>query len=186
MNLGSMALSKNNHWKYLFAPDSVAVIGATNIPGTWGFGIVRHLLESADRKIYLVNTTVSEVLGIATYDSVVDIPSPIDLAVIAVPASQVLTVLRECVQKSVKTAVIISAGFAEIGEQGYELENELVAVARQGGIRFIGPNCMGHADTSSHLCTLAWAEKIPAGPVGVISQSGNYHPELNRPPNKNH
>ena len=174
MNLDSMALSKNNHWKYLFAPDSVAVIGATNIPGTWGFGIVRHLLESADRNIYLVNTTVSEVLGIATYDSVVDIPSPIDLAVIAVPASQVLTVLRECVQKSVKTAVIISAGFAETGEQGYELENELVAVARQGGIRFIGPNCMGHADTSSHLCTMAWAEEIPAGPVGVISQSGNY------------
>jgi len=169
-----MTLKKNNHWQFLFEPDSVAVIGATNIPGTWGLGITQHLLESANRKVYPVNPTISEVLGIATYDSVVDIPDKIDLAVIVVPASQVLTVLRECVQKSVKTAVIISAGFAETGEQGYELENELVAVARQGGIRFIGPNCMGHADTSSHLCTLAWAEGIPAGPVGVISQSGNY------------
>ena len=169
-----MALSKYDHWQYLFAPDSVAVIGATNIPGTWGFGIMRHLLESVNRKIYPVNPTVSEVLGIATYDSVVDIPSPVDLAVIVVPASQVPVVLRECVQKGVRTAVIISAGFAETGRQGYELENELVEIARQGGIRFAGPNCLGYADTSSRLCALAWAEKIPAGPVGVISQSGNY------------
>jgi len=137
---------------------------------------MQHLLdsESVSRSIYPVNPTLSEVLGIATYDSVVDIPSPVDLAVIVVPASQVPVVLRECVQKGVRTAVIISAGFAETGGQGYELENELVEVARQGGIRFAGPNCLGYADTSSHLCTLAWAEKIPAGPVGVISQSGNY------------
>ena len=167
-------MSNNNHWQYLFAPDAVAVIGATNIPGTWGFGIIRHLFDSANRNIYLVNPTISEVLGIATYDSVVDVPGPVDLAVIAVPDSQVPRVLRECVQKGVKTAVIISAGFAETGEQGRALENELVEIARQGGIRFIGPNCMGHADTSSHLCTMAWAEKIPAGAIGVISQSGNY------------
>jgi acetyltransferase len=171
-----MTLSKDDHWQYLFAPDSVAVIGATNIPGTWGFGIMQHLLnsESINRNIYPVNPTFSEVLGIATYDNVVNIPGPVDLAVIAVPASQVPRVLQECVQKSVRSAVIISAGFAETGSQGCELENELVGIARQGGIRFMGPNCMGHADTSSHLCALAWAEKIPAGPVGIISQSGNY------------
>jgi len=167
-------LSNYNHWQYLFAPDSVALIGATNIPGTWGFGIIRHLLDSANRNIYPVNPTISEVLGIATYDSVVNVPDPVDLAVIAVPDSQVPYVLRECVQKGVKTAVIISAGFAETGEQGRELENELVEIARQGGIRFIGPNCMGHADTSSHLCTMAWAEEIPAGTIGIVSQSGNY------------
>lgn len=135
---------------------------------------MRRLLEPVNRNIYPVNPTISEVLGIATYDSVVDIPSPIDLAVIAVPASQVPSVLRECVKKGVRTAVIISAGFAETDEQGCELENELVGIAQQGGIRFVGPNCLGHVDTSSHLCTLAWAEVIPAGPVGVISQSGNY------------
>jgi len=164
----------------LFAPDSVAVIGATNIPGTWGFGTMRHLLESVNRNIYPVNPTVSEVLGIATYGSVLDIPSPIDLAVIVVPASQVPAVLQGCVQKGVRAAVIISAGFAETGEQGYELENELVRVARQGGIRFIGPNCMGHADTSSRLCTLAWSDGITAGPVGIISQSGNYGGQMMR------
>jgi acyl-CoA synthetase (NDP forming) len=169
-----MASSKYNHWKYLFAPDSVAVIGAVDIPGTWGFGIMRHLLESANRSIYPVNPTVSEILGIATYDSVLDIPSPIDLAVIAVNASQVPDVLRECVHKGVRTAVIISAGFAETDEQGYHLQNELVEIARQGDLRFIGPNCMGHADTLSRLSTLAWSEEITAGSVGLISQSGNY------------
>ena len=180
MNLDSMALNKNGHWQYLFAPDSVAVIGASNIPGTWGFGVTRHLLDSHNRKIYPVNPTISEVLGIATYNNVIDIPDPIDLAVIAVPASQVPGIVQECVQKGVRGAVIISAGFAETGESGCELENELAGVARQGGIRFIGPNCMGHADTSSRLCTLAWAEEITAGPVGIISQSGNYGGQIMR------
>jgi len=135
---------------------------------------MRHLLASAKRKIYPVNPTVSEVLGIAAYDSVVDIPGSIDLAVIAVSASRVPMVIRECVQKGVKAAVIVSGGFAETGEQGGKLETDLVKVARQGGIRFIGPNSMGHADTSSQLSTLAWTWEITPGPVGLISQSGNY------------
>ncbi len=136
---------------------------------------MRHLLASAKRrKIYPVNPTASEVLGIAAYDSVVDVPGSVDLAVIAVPALQVPEVMRECVQKGVKAAVVISGGFAEMGEQGGKLETELVKVARQGGIRFIGPNSMGHADTSSQLSTLAWTEEITPGPVALLSQSGNY------------
>jgi len=136
---------------------------------------MRHLLASAKRrKIYPVNPTASEVLGIAAYDSVVDVPGSVDLAVIAVPALQVPKVMRECVQKGVKAAVVISGGFAEMGEQGRKLETELVQVARQGGIRFIGPNSMGHADTSSQLSTLAWTGKITPGPVALLSQSGNY------------
>jgi len=135
---------------------------------------MRHLLASAKRKIYPVNPTASEVLGVAAYASVVDIPGSIDLAVIAVPASQVLMVIGECVQKEVKAAVIISGGFAEMGEQGSKLETDLVKVSHQGGIRFIGPNSMGHADTSSQLSTLAWTRQITPGPVALISQSGNY------------
>ena len=135
---------------------------------------MRRLLASVKRKIYPVNPNASEVLGIAAYDSVVDIPGSIDLAVIVVSASQVLKVIRECVQKRVKAAVVISAGFAETGEQGSKLEADLVQVARQEGIRFIGPNSMGHADTSSQLSTLAWTEEITPGSVALISQSGNY------------
>ncbi len=134
---------------------------------------MQRLLASAKRGVYPVNPTVSEVWGIATYGSVVDIPSSIDLAIIAVPASQVSLVFQECVQKGVKAAVIISGGFAETGGQGHKLETELIKIARQGGIRFMGPNSMGHADTLSQLSTLAWTENITPGPVALISQSGN-------------
>jgi len=164
----------NINWQYLFAPDSVAVVGASNTPGSWGYGIMQHLLTSARRKIYPVNPTVSKVLGIAAYDSVVDIPVSIDLAVIAISALQVPMVIRQCVQKGVKAAVVISGGFAETGEQGGKLETDLVKFARLGGMRFIGPNTMGHADTSSQLSTLAWTREITPGPVALISQSGNY------------
>jgi len=165
--------SNHNHWQYLFAPDSVAVVGASNTPGSWGYGIMWHLLTSAKRKIYPVNPTVSEVLGIPAYDTVVNIPGSVDLAVIAVSAPQVPAVMQQCAQKGVKAAVIVSGGFAETGGQGSKLETELVKVAKEGGIRFIGPNSMGHADTSSQLCTLAWIGEIAPGPVALLSQSGN-------------
>ncbi len=133
-----------------------------------------RLRDSAERHIYPVNPTLSEVTGIRAYNSVLDIPGPVDLAVIVVPASIVPAVSRECVQKGVKAAVVISSGFAETGEEGQKLEAELLAVARQGGMRFIGPNSMGHADTSSRLATTAWMKEIKPGPMAVISQSGNY------------
>jgi len=166
--------SRHNYWQYLFAPDSVALVGASDTPGSWGYAIMRHLLAPARRRIYPVNPTVSEVLGIAAYDSVVDIPGSIDLAVIAISAPRVPTVMQQCVQKGVKAAVVVSGGFAETGEQGSKLETDLVKIARQGGIHFIGPNSMGHANTSSQLSTLAWTQEIAPGPVALISQSGNY------------
>lgn len=112
-------------------------------------------------------------MGMAAYGSVVDVPDSIDLAVIVVSALRVPTLLQECAQKGIRAAVIISGGFAETGEQGHKLETELVKIARQGGIRLIGPNTMGHADTRSQLSTLAWTESITPGPVALISQSGN-------------
>jgi acyl-CoA synthetase (NDP forming) len=134
---------------------------------------MRRLLGGAKRKIYPVNLTAPEVLGIKAYDSVVNVPGSIDLAVIAVSARQSPMVIGECVGKGVKAAVIISGGFAEIGEQGGKLEADVVKVARQGGLCFIGPNSMGHADTFSQLSTFAWTGGIAPGPVALISQSGN-------------
>jgi len=161
------------HWQYLFSPGSVAVIGASNSPGSWGSNIMKGLLATGDRRIYPVNPNAAEVLGIPAYHSVVDIPAPVDLAVIVVAARLVPGVLRECVSKAVKAAIIISAGFAETGEAGQELETELVRISRQGGIRFIGPNSLGHADTRSQLSTFGQVWEMPAGPVAVLSQSGN-------------
>ncbi len=165
--------TRDNHWRSLFAPDSVAVIGASNTRGSWGYGIMHHLLASAKRKIYPVNPTTKEVLGIPAYDNVVNIPEAVDLAVIAVSAPKVPQVMQQCVQKGVKAALVVSGGFVESGKQGSKLEAELVKIAGEGGIRFIGPNSMGHADTSSELCTLAWIGEITPGPVALISQSGN-------------
>ena len=139
---------------------------------------MKRLLDSGKRDVYPVNPSLSEVLGIKTYHSVVDIPGSIDLAVIAVSAPQVPGVLQECVQKRVGAAAIISAGFAETGEPGQKLEAELVDIAWQGGLRFIGPNSMGYVDTSSYLSTMAWIKELRPGPVSVISQSGNYGEQI--------
>jgi acetyl-CoA synthetase (ADP-forming) len=170
---GNLIMNTYNKWQYLFTPSSVAVIGASNTLGSWGFDITRHLLTSRAYKVYLVNTTIPEVLGRKTYTSVTDIPGPVDLAVIAVPASKVIPVFRECARKEVKTAVVISGGFGETGEQGLILEAELVGIAQRAGIRFVGPNSLGHANTSLPITTIAQIEDIAPGPVALISQSGN-------------
>ena len=172
-NSNSMRNGKIN-WQYIFDPKTVAVIGASKNPGTWGHGIMKHLLRPARRKIYPVNPNAAEVMGFKAYASVLDIPEPVELAVIVVASPRVPKVIRECVQKGIKAAVVVSGGFAESGGEGVKLEADLVEVARQGGIRFIGPNTMGHADTSSQLSTLAWTFETPPGPVALVSQSGNY------------
>jgi acyl-CoA synthetase (NDP forming) len=168
-----MGLETKDFWQYLLSPKSIAVIGASNTPGSWGNNAVKGLLGTAERRIYPVNPNADEILGVKAYHSVTDIPDSVDLAVIVVASRLVPRVLRECASKAVKAAVIISAGFAEMGEQGRKLEAELVEIARQGGIRFIGPNTMGHADTRTQLSTFGQAGEMPRGRLAVLSQSGN-------------
>jgi len=165
--------SNNSHWQNLFDPESVAVIGASNTSGTWGFNIFWRVLNSGNRRVYPVNPSASEVMGIKAFARIADIPEPVDLAVIVVKASQVPDTLQECIQKGVKAVEVISAGFVETGESGAELEAKIIGIARQGGIRFIGPNTMGHADFSSNFSTLAWTPELTPGPVALIAQSGN-------------
>jgi acyl-CoA synthetase (NDP forming) len=161
------------NWQYIFSPASVAVIGASTTPGTWGNNAVKGLLDTGDRRIYPVNPNAKEILGLKTYSSVLDIPDSVDLAVIVVTARLVKQVLGECIAKGTKAAVIITAGFGETGGEGQKLEAELTEIARRGGLRFIGPNSMGHADTKTQLSTFGQVGKMPRGPVAVLSQSGN-------------
>jgi acyl-CoA synthetase (NDP forming) len=160
-------------WHHLFSPKTAAVIGASNTPGSWGSNIMKGLLVNRKRRIYPVNPSSSHILGVKAYKSVTDIPDTVDLAVIAVPAELVPGVMSQCVSKGVRSAVIISAGFGETGEAGKKLEAETVEIARRGGLRFIGPNTMGHADTRKGLSTFGLAWKIPAGNTAVLAQSGN-------------
>ncbi len=162
-----------NVWKSLFAPESVAVVGASNSPGSWGERITRNLLTPNNRPVYLVNPTSSEVMGHTTYKSLSEIPHPVDLAAIAVRAPLVAPALRECVRKNIKAALVIAGGFGETGERGAGAEAEIIEIARSGGIHFIGPNTMGHMETRSGLNTISFIERVLPGPVALIAQSGN-------------
>ncbi|MCD6358819.1 MAG: CoA-binding protein [Dehalococcoidia bacterium] len=159
----------------IFNPQSVAVIGATDTFGKWGFDLIRAVVKNrGKRKIYPVNIREEEVCGIKSFHRVTDIPETVDFAVIVVPAPHVVSVMRDCAKKGVKAAIVITAGFAEMGEKGKELQKELVSVARDGGIRFIGPNTMGHFSTLSGFDTLTLLPvAFKRGEIGLISQSGN-------------
>ncbi len=182
-NINIVMNSKNTNerkaddfWRYLFDANSIAVIGAKAAMGTWGYDAIRAAVESAKaktgRQVYAVNPNEAEVLGLKTYKSIVDIPNPVELAVIVVPAAIVPQIFRQCADKGVKTAVIISAGFAEVDADGAKLQAEVKQIAQEGGIRFTGPNCNGHADFYTHIASIGVADRIPAGPMSLLSQSG--------------
>jgi len=166
-------MSLIQHLAYLFSPRSAAVIGASNIPGKWGCDILNLLLTKGERKVYPITRNKAEVLGVKAYSSIGEVPDSVDFAAITVSAEAVPAAMEDCVRKGVKTALIISGGFAEIGGNGAKLEKEVVDIARRGGIRFIGPNCAGHVNTFSELFTAPYLPPMEKGPVAFVSQSGN-------------
>ncbi|MDH7487532.1 MAG: acetate--CoA ligase [Anaerolineae bacterium] len=156
-----------------FNPQSVAVIGASRDPTKLGYGVLHNIIRYGyEGRVYPINPKADEVLGLPAYASVLDVPDPIDLAVIVVPAGFVAAVLEECGQKGVKGAVIITAGFREIGREGKQRENELLEIAHRYGMRLIGPNVLGVIDTISHL-NASFAAGMPRqGTIAFMSQSG--------------
>lgn len=157
----------------IFSPKSVALIGATEREGSVGRTILWNLMtNSFGGTIFPVNPKRSSVMGIKAYSSIGDIPEPVDLAIVVTPARTVPGLIRECVDAGVKGAIVISAGFKEIGPEGVKLEQEILAEARRGQLRIIGPNCLGVMSPTSGLnATFASAMARP-GSVGFISQSG--------------
>ena len=166
----------DSFWQALFNAESIAVIGAKEAPGSWGADAMRASVESAkankSRRIYAVNPNETEVMGVPAYDTVLDVPDPVDLAVIVVPAAIVPRVFRQCAEKGVKAAVIVSAGFSEVGDEGARLEAEITEMAQRENLHFVGPNCIGHADMHSRVASAGMTGRIPAGPLALISQSG--------------
>ncbi len=157
----------------IFAPKSVAVIGATENPGSVGRTIVWNLLSSTfGGTIYPVNPKRPSILGIKAYPSLSAVPEVVDLIVVVTPATSIPGIIKEAVDIGVKSAVIISAGFKETGPEGAELERQILEHARRGGMRIIGPNCLGVMSPISGLnATFATTIARP-GTVGFISQSG--------------
>ena len=172
MRDGMMSLKEQ--LDYLFNPRSVAVIGASNQLGKWGYFILARLLESkSGKEIYAINKKEAEVLGLKAYRSVVDVPGPVDLVVITVPFQGIIDVMHDCVRKGVKAAIVITSGLAETGGEGASMEQEMVEVARRGGMRIVGPNCLGHLDTYSNVRTVGFLPGVKKGGAALISQSGN-------------
>ncbi|HEY4183517.1 MAG TPA: bifunctional acetate--CoA ligase family protein/GNAT family N-acetyltransferase [Polyangia bacterium] len=156
-----------------FAPRSVAVIGATEKPGSVGRTLLHNLISSAfGGAIYPVNPKHDRVLGLKSYATVDAIAGPIDLAVIVTPAGSVPSIIAACVARQVATAVIISAGFRETGAAGAALERQIVEEASRGAMRIIGPNCLGVMSPVSGLNATFAAGMARPGNVAFLSQSG--------------
>lgn len=156
-------------------PNAVAVVGASRDPNRLGHILLRHILDGGFQgTVYPVNPTAAAVSSIRAYPSITAIPETIDLAVIVVPAAQVLPVIDDCVQAGVRAVLIISAGFAETDAFGLQLQEEVVRRLRQIGCRLIGPNCLGLLNTDLDLqLNVSFAPKLPgSGPMAIASQSG--------------
>lgn len=160
-----------------FNPESVAIIGASHTTGKIGYEILRNFVEGNYKgRVYPINPNILPILGKKVYTSIKEIPEEIDLAVIAVPAPVVPKVLKDCVDKKIKSVIIVSGGFSETGEKGKELEKELKEAVKSSGIRVMGPNCLGVYDPSTGVDTLfnpkEKSGRPTSGSIGFISQSG--------------
>ena len=157
-----------------FRPRSVAVIGATNNLTKWGSWITGHILSGGfEGALYPVHPRDTEVLGRKAYAKVTDIPGPVDLAFITIPAVKVAGALEECAAKGIRAAVVITSDFSETGDEGTRREEEIVEVARSHGMRVIGPNTMGITSTEVTLHAIGAPVTPTPGNIAFLSQSGN-------------
>jgi acetyltransferase len=157
----------------IFNPQNVAIIGASDVEGSVGYAIVKNFTQMGyTGKVYFVNIKKPEILGVKTYQTVDQIPEPVDLALIATPAKTVPDVMEECGKAQVKGVIIVSAGFKETGPAGKALEEQILATAKKYGIRVIGPNCIGLIRPRNNL-NATFLDKMPKpGNVAFLSQSG--------------
>ncbi len=163
----------------LFAPRSMAFVGASGQLGKWGHMLFTNVLSNGyEGEIYLVNPARDMIAGRQTYKSVVNIPGPVDLAVVTVPAARVCDLIPDLKEKGIKSMLLITSGFGETGPEGKQLEKQVMEKAREAGILIVGPNTMGIINPHIKLyCTgsLVWPD--PGG-ISVVAQSGNMGGQL--------
>lgn len=156
-----------------FSPKGIAVIGASQDEHKLGFGVIRNLLKYRYKgNIYPVNRQAYDILEIPCYRTVDATPDPVDLAIIIVPAKAVAKVLKECGERGILHAIIVTGGFSETGSEGVEMENELKAIADSYKMKVIGPNCIGTIDTHTPVNTTFVVGMPEPGDIGFISHSG--------------
>ncbi|MBN1320868.1 MAG: CoA-binding protein, partial [Thermoleophilia bacterium] len=154
----------------IFNAKSVALVGASDREGTFGRLFVEGLRDHGCPGIYPVNPKKDEILGFKAYPSLTAIPDPVDVAVLLTPPESIPGIVKEAVDKKLKGVVIFAAGFGELGPEGKEIEREMARVAREGGVRLIGPNCIGFFNPAAGISTfpMALMEKVSTetGSVG--------------------
>ncbi|MEJ2091864.1 MAG: acetate--CoA ligase family protein [Syntrophobacterales bacterium] len=156
----------------IFKPKSVAVIGASTAPGKLGHDILANLKNGGFAgPLFPINPKAEEILGLKVYKSIADAPEPPELAVVVIPAKIVTPTLEQCADKGVKGAVVITGGFAETGEEGERLQEEMAQVIRRTGLKVVGPNCQGVNMPHHHMCA-SWPLITTKGKIAFASQSG--------------
>jgi len=159
--------------KEILEPDSIAIVGAAREEGKLGNIVLRNIISSGFKgKIYPINPKADEILGLRCYKSVKDIEDDVELAIFLVKGPLVPPILKEAAEKGVKAAIIISAGFKEIGKEGAELERQVVDIVKEYGIRVLGPNCLGVINTFHDMNATFTSNYPEQGPLSIISQSG--------------
>ena len=155
----------------IIKPTSIAVIGASSKPGKIGYNVIENLLASKyEGKIFPINPNASEILGFKVYPTILDVPEPIDAAIMTIPAKLVLGAIEECGQKGVKGIIVITSGFSEVGER--DLERQIVEKANSYGMRILGPNIVGVLSNTNKM-NASFAPTLPLpGKGALISQSG--------------
>ncbi len=156
-----------------FAPESVAVLGASQREGSIGNAVLRSIVEGGyTGRVYAVNRRGEEVVGVAGHATAAELPETVDFAVVCLPAEVVVEAVEEVVARGTRAVCVISAGFAETGPEGAEREARLLATARESGARLLGPNCLGLSVAAARLNATFAPRGFPAGPIGFASQSG--------------
>ena len=161
--------------KEFFYPKTIAIIGATADPKKFGNAVTVNLLENnqLESELFPINPKSTEILGLKSYSSILEVDKDVDLAIILVPSKAVPVVVDQCIEKNVKRIIIVSAGFGEINEEGKKIEQEMARKAREKGIRCIGPNCVGIMNVDTGM-NASFVLTPPKGNVSMVTQSGSF------------
>ncbi|MBF0529587.1 MAG: acetate--CoA ligase family protein [Deltaproteobacteria bacterium] len=163
----------------LFRPKSVALIGASSDTKKYGYWTAKSLIDNkfAGDLYFISRSSADEILGRKPYASITDVPGPVDLAIIGIAPKHILPVIDECARKGVKSAIVVAVGFGEVGPEGKALEQKMIDTAHKGGMRIMGPNCMGLF--SSAVSLNASIIDLDKGHMGMVLQSGNFGIDIN-------
>lgn len=159
--------------KELFEPSCIAIIGAAREETKIGHIVLKNLIDSGfPGRLFPINPKSSEILGLKCFSSILEIPGPVDLAVICVPNDYVPDVVENCGRKGTKAVIIISAGFKEMGKEGAELERRVAEIRQRYDMRILGPNCLGVINTHAKMNATFTKNYPRSGPIAITSQSG--------------